>query len=577
MSTSFDLRPLSQQIHNVGREVINNLGNQINGVQAHLGAVRNDLQLTRTELAGLREEFRQFIEETARAAAVQQSQMKVVDLKARLDREFRHYSVVRQTSVGLLQGFDIGDISNAVATSVAEELMTQTPRYWLAPALAALAAWSHDRRDIAEKSVREAFSRDRHKTSLFFTLVLRRQGRMSGSVRWLRHYVASLDPSALTREFAVILEASACNAFGPEGSELLSAKLSEWSRELRQYPEAVEEQVGRWTSELETHQLRLGDNEYQALRHLCTQWDTIRGNMEAASALPEVLAKYRQVRDHEAVPPASLEDLLDDILDTLVTEFDAEELPLRREVTYHEAMVEERGDLERAERKAELLQEALEETNDAVTIQTMGAINPELIGISVNTQKMAIGVVRDDFRTAVGRYCSGYRAKEEPDVVLDFGAHHSNHAATHGFVGAKVHVNSGQQAAEGLLREAWGNTMNPQIEQARFNNKYYLLPALIAAGIAVVLLIIHPLAGILAALIGAGVVWYLGEQKKKAAAREVEALERARQEAYDHSVQLYRNAMAELTDANLTYKELDAFEAPLLELIDGWPTATREN
>ena len=119
--------------------------------------------------------------------------------------------------------------------------------------------------------------------------------------------------------------------------------------------------------------------------------------------------------------------------------------------------------------------------------------------------------------------------------------------------------------------------MNPQIEQARFNNKYYLLPALIAAGIAVVLLIIHPLAGILAALIGAGVVWYLGEQKKKAAAREVEALERARQEAYDHSVQLYRNAMAELTDANLTYKELDAFEAPLLELIDGWPTATREN
>ena len=127
MSTSFDLRPLSQQIHNVGREVINNLGNQINGVQAHLGAVRNDLQLTRTELAGLREEFRQFIEETARAAAVQQSQMKVVDLKARLDREFGHYSVVRQTSVGLLQGFDIGDISNAVATSVAEELMTQTP------------------------------------------------------------------------------------------------------------------------------------------------------------------------------------------------------------------------------------------------------------------------------------------------------------------------------------------------------------------------------------------------------------------------------------------------------------------
>ena len=143
---------------------------------------------------------------------MQQSQVKIVDLKAQLDREFGHYSVVRRTSVGLLQGFDVGNISNAVATNVAEELMIQTPRYWLAPALVALAAWSHDRQDIAEKSVQEAFSRDRHKTSLFFTLVLRRQGRMSGSVRWLRHYMASLDPSALTREFAVILEASSCNA-----------------------------------------------------------------------------------------------------------------------------------------------------------------------------------------------------------------------------------------------------------------------------------------------------------------------------------------------------------------------------
>ena len=80
-------------------------------------------------------------------------------------------------------------------------------------------------------------------------------------------------------------------------------------------------------TELVSHQLQLGGNEYQTLRHLCTQWNTIRGNMEAASALPEVLAKYRQVRDHEAPPPTSLEDLLDDILDTLVTEFDAEELP----------------------------------------------------------------------------------------------------------------------------------------------------------------------------------------------------------------------------------------------------------
>ena len=48
----------------------------------------------------------------------------------------------------------MGNISNAVATNVAEELMIQTPRYWLAPALVALAAWSHDRKcSVANKNV----------------------------------------------------------------------------------------------------------------------------------------------------------------------------------------------------------------------------------------------------------------------------------------------------------------------------------------------------------------------------------------------------------------------------------------
>lgn len=116
---------------------------------------------------------------------------------------------------------------------------------------------------------------------------------MSGSVCWLRHYMTSLDPSALTRRFAVILEASSCNALGPESNELLSAKLTERSKQLRQHPGAVEEQIGRWTSELAPHQLQFGSDEYQTLRHLCVQWNTIRENMEAIPALPEVLAKYR--------------------------------------------------------------------------------------------------------------------------------------------------------------------------------------------------------------------------------------------------------------------------------------------
>lgn len=577
MAQMFDLAPLTRHIDEVGREIVHHLGSQIENVQSKVGTVASDLRLTRDELIQLKAEFQEFVDQANRAAAVQQSQLKAVDLKSQLDREFGHYSVVRRTSIGLLQSFDVGNVSNAVATNVAEELMIQTPRYWLAPALVALAAWSHDRADLAEKSVAEAFARDRHKTSLFFALILRRQGRLKASVRWLRHYFASLDPTALTREFAIILESASYAAFGPEGQELLAERLSTWSKELRNNNEVVEEQISRWVNEITDHQMSLDPDEYPTLRMVCSQWDQLREVLEHVSALPPMLEKYQQVRDFEAPLPTRLEDLLDDILDTLVAEFDEEELPLRREVVYHEAVVEEQGNLAKAQQRADLLQLALEETNDVVSLQTMGAISPGLLGISTQTQRMAIGVAQDDFRTAVGRYCSAYRARMPEKVQFRFDSKHSNFAGTYKFRTVTHLAADGQQKGEELLRDAWHKTMASLIEKAQFKPDFYIKPGAIAAGIALVITLIVPIAGLLAAVIGIGVVWSLGNRKQQASIEEIEFLEKRQKEACQYSQQLLRDALAELADSRLVYAELDATEAPLLDLINGWPTAGKEN
>lgn len=573
---SIDLSPIQRSIDRMGAEVVSTLGSQIDGVRTQVGSVSKDVSQTRSQLAELREEFEAFVHESGRVAHMQQSQVKVVDLKAQLDREYGHYSVVRRTSAGLLQAFDVGNVSDAVATAIAEELMLQTPRYWLAPALVALAAWSHDREDMAEKSVREAFNRDRHKTSLFFSLVLRRQGRLASSVRWLRHYIASLDPSALTREFAIILEASSHQAFGPEGEQLLSEKLNQWSSELRNRPGTLDDQIQRWVDEISAHRLVVMPSQYPVLKSLSKDWSAWQTQLEAASALPEVLSKYQQARDFESEIPSSLEDLLDDILDTLVREFDDEELPLRREVIYHETVVEERGDLDRAQAKADLLHQAVEETTDIVSLQTMGAISPELLGVSVQTQRIAVGVSQSDFRGAVGRYCAAYRAAALQDATLTFPASHSQIAAQYDFSPVTVRVSNGEQQAKDVLRDVWEMTMRRPIEKATFDNSYYVKPGLIALAVALVVFLINPVVGFVALLGGAGAVWYLGNQKRTAAEQEIAALEQAREQGLARSVQFLREAFAELADAKIVYAELDAQESQLLALIDGWPTATKE-
>jgi len=564
---------IGRQVEVMGAE----LAVKIENVSSEVGVVRRDLHLTSDELKALRKEFEAYVQLAVRTANVQRSETKIGNLEAQLQKEYGHYSVVRRTSVGLLQAFDIGNGSNTTATAVAEELMIQTPRYWLAPVLVALAAWSHDNEEIAAKSIQEAYARDKNKTSLFFALVLRRQNRIDGAVRWLRHYLTSLDPAALTREFAIILEATSHDAFGPAGQKALSEVMDRWRAELLTRQEIVEAQIQQWAGEIGVHRQELSRSAYPTLADLSPEWGRIRRQLESASALPEVIDTYESIREFDSPLPRVLEDLLDDILDRLVTEYDDEELPLRREVVYHEAVVEEGGDLDRAQARADLVQEALTETIDIVSLQTSAAIHPETIGVSAQTQRIAIGLGQDDFRTAVGRYCAAYRGEAISGVTFAFSKGHSNYASTYGFRGCTIRSDAREDAGIATITETWMETMRAYIDSISFKNAWYTKRALIAGAIALFLLLIPSfrILGFIALVAGAGIVYYMGEQEKKRCEQAVRAAENVRQQASDHSISLYRDANAQFVDAMIVYDELDAQEADLLRLIDTWPTATR--
>lgn len=560
----------------INRIVKSAVGELASHVDMQVGQVRHDLSNTQSELQALRRAFDRYVDEARRVAAVQESSVKLVDLKAERDRRYGHFDVVRRTSQGVLQAFDIGIVSNDTVNSVAEELMIQTPGYWLAPCLVALAAWSMDDQQIAEKAIQEGYSRDPNKTSLFFALVTRRQGRPDATLRWLRHYLTSLDPTALTREFAVILEATSHNAFGPAGQQLLAEAIGKWRIQLRSDVNAVDAQVKRWVAEIGIRRQELDPDSYPVLADLSPQWPTVKRQVELASALPETIDAYEVIRDFGAPIPAVLEDLLDDILDQLVKEYDEQELPLRRDVVYHEAVVEERGDMDRARYRAEHLQEALAMTQDILTLQTMAAINPKKVGVGPQTQRLMIGVGVKDFEAAAGRFCANYRAEAIDRVAYDFGPNHSSYAQTYGFKGAQVTSDMPETAATAHLRETWDRTFADYIASVSFTNSWYTKPALIAGGIGLVLMLINIWVGVVALLIGGGIVYYLGERQKARCAKLVADAEAQREEANAYTLSRYQDAQAELVDALLTYEQLDAQEADLLDLIKTWPTRGKE-
>jgi hypothetical protein len=569
--SEIDVNSLNNVLGHV-QDQINTVIDQVSTVQSQVGKVSSDVATMHGDLKELREAFEEFTRVAERTANVQRSETKLGTLKDDLDREYGHYAVVRRSSIGTLQAFDLGNVSDKTVQQVSEELMIQTPRYWLAPALVGLAAWSRDNRSLADKSIEAAFARDKAKTSLFFALVLRRQGRLDSAARWLRHYFTSLDPRALSREFGVVLETVAQDGFGPAGRDLVVTQLSDWSEQLRQDPEIVADQVSKWVAEISVQRGVVDSTVYPRLTEFSPEWPQVKELLERSSALGNMTTKYKTILDAVHPPILGLEDQMDDLLETLVTEYDAEELPLRREIVYHEAVLESNGDLDRAREARDAAIQALDETLDAVSLTTHAALHPELLGIGVQTQKIAIGASRPDFECGAGEYSSEYRKQYLHDVRVELGPTHSNYASTLGFKSWTESTATAEDKAEESLSRAWDMVVAEYIQKVRFKSTSFIVPSLITVGAALFGLLFGPIGVVVCFLVAGGICALFVWNKKRKADAAVLAAENSRDRAKAVSIDIFHEATAEWVDARLTYDEQDANEKGLIALIDSWPT-----
>ncbi|MBT2458709.1 hypothetical protein [Streptomyces sp. ISL-86] len=569
---------LHNKVAEVNRLVIQ-VAEQLGHVSGQVTSVEAKQQQTRTELQELRDEFAAFVAQARLTAALQRAETRVGVIQDQLDHEFGHHKVVRRTAVGMLQAFDIGLVSEDTVRMVGDQLMLQTPRYWLAPALVALAAWSSDDPALCERAVQECFRRSPDRTSLFFALVLRRQGRHAESTRWLRHYLLAQDPARLGREFAVILESVAQGAFGAAGRDMLRDSMDEWRELLGSDMDAQNAQIERWRAELGTLCPAVTGDEFPFLFRVSPQWPQLGQVLSAARTQQVILDKYTAIMSAEHKPSSRIEDAVDDILDRLVSEYDNDELPLRRDLAYQQAVVAHDGDTARAQAVADADAASYDESLDYLTVPSTAALNPGAIGTSQATRRLAVAACRDWFHHAHQGFSADYRAAVPQDVWARFDATYP--------VGA----------AQQFTLPQWGGSFRtplPELQKDLGDHwDRHTAPFLAALGYrwggkAAVAVLIAVLGLFIGSAIGTaatvvipllvGGVAAIVISQGLAKARKVQdsarlLLDEAKRDALHQLV----GASAELTHWQSGYAEADAVEGRVRELIESLSTAAEGN
>ncbi|HKG13377.1 MAG TPA: hypothetical protein VKB12_08555 [Pyrinomonadaceae bacterium] len=566
MSASIDIGPIIRGLNDIAHRV-DAVNSNVSAMDGKVEFVARQQETTRRRLDELFEEFEKFRAADLKHKEKQYAATRIIEVRQEIEKRFGHYAEVRRTTTGILQATDVAIVRQETMRTATENLMLSTPGYWLAPALVALTAWVSDNRPLGEKALAEAILRDDSKTSLFFALVCRRASRPQANAQWLRRYFQIQNPSAMDREVVVMIDALANGVFGGAALAACSDVVGGWLAELEAQAGFSDEQRKRWAAALDVLAPKAGPREYPTLRGHSPTWPRLEASLSAARRNQSVADFFGQLFAGELIVPPTLEAAVDGLLDSLVTNFDDEELPLRREERVLQLVVEEDGDRDGAARRYSAESESFDEQTNFAAMLTNSAMSPQQFGATRATQRYAVSLSRQWILHAHHDLVARDRAQVPAEAEFNCGSWKG--VSRDGSNEAGLVDDLGMHYAQRIAKA---------VEEVVITFETWL--ALIGGGLVGLILFFSGVfvafssggLGVFLCLLGlliAGVaVAYYYRQVQNLDRRREEARQRLEQER-DEAAQILRACLAELTDLRRELAREDAKSSDVTDFLEG--------
>ncbi|MCL2664472.1 MAG: hypothetical protein FWE82_02565 [Defluviitaleaceae bacterium] len=554
-----DLSPVIRAVENVNSN-LHVINSNIDAVHGTVDTVDSNVRIVYDDLGKLANEFHEFVYRQLMANRLGVANTKIVSIRQELDKKFGNYDTVRRHTTGILQATDLEIIRSSTITTVTEELMLDAPNYWLAPCLVAIAAWINDKREIADKALREAIKRNDEKTSLLFALVCRRAERKDACLKWTERYLANQNEENLDRKAVIILDAFASGLLGADTEGVVARQIGAWMDHLSQKVGFVEKQTEQWSDAINLKRRSLGETDYSYLHKYSKTWPLLKDIMEGANLHAIIFEYLKNIFDQESSTD-SLKVQLDQILTDLVTDFDDEELPLRKEEKFESFVIQFDGDEQRAKQNMAIEQTAFETHKDFTQLLTDAAMKPESSHASVSTQKFALALSKDWVSNAYNDVTAKNRMKIPHEIEINL--ENFNEKTT-----------DGQNEKE--LLDIFHKMINKEKAHALAGNvlsafdMFCLWGGIIIGGIGLIMLFIGGFVsflGFIAVVAGIGMVINHFSKKKKIEKTRVN-IETAFENKRQAGMQIIRAFLAEVVDFRAEFEERDAESKNVTDFLD---------
>ena len=321
------------------------LDSRVSSVESSVGQLRERVNKVEKNLmravGDLQQTVNEFVAEYRRDQTLQRATISSPRRAVSWTKSSAVLRRVRDLASEIIDVVQSGFVRRTVILDVTERLAIRTPRYWLAPAVLAVAAWLDGDQERYAESIKSALILDYSKTALFMTLLLRHQAGTEDMREWISSYLTELEPANLPTEFTVVIEAVAGRTLGADSAPHLVRRMLSWYDQAARSRDAEAEETSQWERNL-MGLASAGDFAvaFPALASSNSDRELLRKLYEADTAI-EAADQHFRGRFAEGVEvPADLDNKVSSLLKKLAEDPDPEEDRILHRVRRAEALIE---------------------------------------------------------------------------------------------------------------------------------------------------------------------------------------------------------------------------------------------
>lgn len=448
-------------------QAINSLDQTINSFKSRVDVKVNDVNTSTASIQAttnkIYENIEKFKTEMLHGEEKQIAHENILRIDQIIKEQFSNHIAIRRTIMGVVRDFDINLVRNSTIQELSEELWITSSRYWLSYALIAITAWVNNYPEVAKNALAESGRKDAIKTTLFFCLMNMRFGRMEAAKKWFYEYFKTLDPTMLQQETAILLQSFLNGIFGKdkELEQEVIELIDEWVSIINDNEEISNELLNAYESYIANMNVPV-QFSYQSVLQFCTNVGELENSYKDVSKF-EMLLEFVKSLDVDSEPQdnENYKSRIDAILINLISNYDAEELELKKQQEYYRYIVENNGEVEQAEAQYQAMEE-LENNQFNIGKQMLKwAIYDDSEQTDVQVRKFGFQNTKTWFKNAV----SNFDAKLQDAFPTEY----------------KLHIDTWEGISNGSDQTEQVESLKNYFDNNKFQNMYVNTPNILAA------------------------------------------------------------------------------------------------